>query len=233
MEMALRKKSATMHGIAAPGEANPTTVQLGPAVYSEVEFEGCHVKALVDTGSPATIVSLDCVLSALAKGRPKSQTPSEWERVVKQTLKPPEVTLRSNEGGGLDIIAQLSATIQSGQYRKTALLQAVCLPAHYACIVRARVDPPACEATPMFKPTKASLNQWGWEAEEGIVGANDDHTTTLVLQNPGDVTVHLCEGDILGELQQVCEVSEGEGVKEMSDPVVGQVLVEGEITKCE
>jgi hypothetical protein len=108
MEMALRKKSATMHGIAAPGEVNPTTVQLGPAVYSEVEFEGCHVKALVDTGSPATIVSLDCVLSALAKGRPKSQTPSEWERVVKQTLKPPEVTLRSNGGGGLDIIAQLS-----------------------------------------------------------------------------------------------------------------------------
>ena len=50
-------------------------------------------------------------------------------------------------------------------------------------------------------------------------------TTTLVLQNPDKITVHLCEGDILGELQQVCEVSEGEGVKEMSDPVVGQVFL--------
>ena len=190
----------------------------------------------------------------------------------------------------MDIVAQLSATIQSGPYRKTAvvlvqnrapedlllgtdlqphlgfqllqksgegpvvkflpqpepevkiadpsasdkgqqqppvvrLLQAVHLPAHYARIVRARVDLPACEDTPMFKPTHDSLNQCSWEAEEGIVGVNDDLTTTLVLQNPGDFTVHLCEGDILGELQQVCEVSQGEGVKEMSDPVVGQVLV--------
>ena len=42
--------------------------------------------------------------------------------MIKQTLKPLEVTLRSYGGGGLDIVTQLSATIQSGPYRKTAVV---------------------------------------------------------------------------------------------------------------
>ena len=121
LDMALRKQSATMHGV-TPDDAKATPVSLGPTVYADAEIEGFHIRALVDTGSPATIVSLNCLLSALAKGRPKNQTPHEWELAVKQRLKPPEITLRSYGGGGLDIVGQLSATIQSGPYRKTAVV---------------------------------------------------------------------------------------------------------------
>ena len=58
-------------------------VKLGPAAYAKVEFEGCRVKALIDTGSPAIIVALDCLLDVLAKGRTKDQTTAEWEIAVK------------------------------------------------------------------------------------------------------------------------------------------------------
>ena len=102
--------------------SDSTSVKLGPAVYAEIEFEGYPVRALVDTGSPATIMSLDCMLSALAEGRPRDQTPLEWESAVKQRLEPPEITLWSYGGGKLDIIAQLSVTVRSGMHCKEAVV---------------------------------------------------------------------------------------------------------------
>ena len=121
IEVALRKRSATMYGV-TPESSNTASVELGQAVYTDIEFEGCRVKALVDTGSPATIVSLNCMLLALAKGRPTNQTPAEWELAVRQHLKPPEITLCRYGGGSLDIVGQLTATIQSGPYRKMAVV---------------------------------------------------------------------------------------------------------------
>jgi len=80
------------------------------------------MKALVDTGSPATILSLDCVLNVLTENRPKEQTPAEWELAVKHRLKPPRITLHSYGGEGLGIVGQLSATLQSGPHSKTAII---------------------------------------------------------------------------------------------------------------
>ena len=80
------------------------------------------MKALVDTRPPATIVSLDCMLNVLAENRPKEQTLAEWELAVKWRLKPPRITLRSYGGGGLDIVGQLSATLQSRPHSKTAVI---------------------------------------------------------------------------------------------------------------
>ena len=294
LDMALRKQSATMHGV-TPDDAKATSVSLGPTVYADAEIEGFHVRALVDTGFPATIVSLNCLLSALAKGRPKNQTPHEWELAVKQRLKPPEITLRSYGGGGLDIVGQLSATIQSGPYRKTAvvlvqnqapedlllgtdlqpylgfqllqkgtgepamellpdpegdtltrgnsrpdkqdnqdpsppvvhLLQAVRLPARHARIVRVRVDPPSCADVHLFVPPQDSLPELGWEAEEGLVELKPDHTTTLVLRNPSSVTMHLCGGEVLGELQPAQELPPTGDPTESASVMVRQVLVQG------
>ena len=73
VELALQRKSVTMSGVTCD-KSDSETVQLGSTVYVELEFEGSHVKALVDIGSPATIVSLDSLLNALAKGRPSDQT---------------------------------------------------------------------------------------------------------------------------------------------------------------
>ena len=46
-----------MHGVTSDS-GNHNSVDLGPVVYAEVKFEGHPVQALIDTGSPATIVSL-------------------------------------------------------------------------------------------------------------------------------------------------------------------------------
>ena len=40
----------------------------------ELNLEGQPIKALVDTGSPVTIVSIDCLLDVLAKNRKTDQT---------------------------------------------------------------------------------------------------------------------------------------------------------------
>ena len=83
VEATLQKQTATMHRV-THDQVEAGVVKLGPAAYAKVEFEGCRVKALIDTGSPATIVALDCLLDALVKGCTKDQTPAEWEVAVKR-----------------------------------------------------------------------------------------------------------------------------------------------------
>ena len=229
-------------------------------------------------------VSLDCLLNSLAKGRPKNQTPAEWELVVKRRLKPPEVTLRSYGGRGLDIVGQIQANLRCGPYHRTAvvlvqngapedlllgtdlqpqlgfqlsqtsadgpakqllpasdetnpvtedkeqpppvvrLLQTERLPAHHGHIVRARVDPHIGEAKQLFVPFSDPLTEESWEAEEGLVEVKNDHTMTLILRNPTDITVHLTKGAVLGELQSAEEIQDDGGEK--PSVVVGQVRVE-------
>ena len=45
----------------------PEGPTLGPTVLLNVLLEGYPVKGLVDTGSPITIVSIECLLDILAK----------------------------------------------------------------------------------------------------------------------------------------------------------------------
>ena len=71
---------------------------LGPTLSAWVEFEGIPVEALLDTGSPVTIVSMRFLLEALAKQKPKEQDPTEWAAAVKSRLEPPSLTLH-NYGG--------------------------------------------------------------------------------------------------------------------------------------
>ena len=47
---------------------------LGPTATTEVTLEGYPVKALVDTGSPNTIMSLDFLLQVLAKQKMRRVT---------------------------------------------------------------------------------------------------------------------------------------------------------------
>ena len=64
---ALLGKIAKTHVLAAEGKPEGST--LGPTVLANVLLEGHPVKALVVTGSPITIVSIDCLLDILAKNR--------------------------------------------------------------------------------------------------------------------------------------------------------------------
>ena len=65
LDQALTDISTTMHTITL--QKADVDAQLGPTLTSEVQFEGCPVNALLDTGSPSTIVSLEFFLEALAR----------------------------------------------------------------------------------------------------------------------------------------------------------------------
>ena len=72
LDKALSQFFTTMHTITSQQDA-----QLGPTPTTEVQVEGCPITNLLDTGSPATIVSLDFLLQTLAKQKP-GETPKAW-----------------------------------------------------------------------------------------------------------------------------------------------------------
>ena len=64
-----------LHRIELPAAAEKTW--LGPVLTTTVSVEGAPVQAVIDTGSPVTIVDLDFLVQALAKKRDNQQMPSE------------------------------------------------------------------------------------------------------------------------------------------------------------
>ena len=87
-----------------------------------MKFEGRPVQALLDTGSPVTIVSLEFLLQTLAKQRPASQTVAEWQVAVKARLQPPSVTLQSYGGKELNIVRQVSTVVSRGDHDCEAII---------------------------------------------------------------------------------------------------------------
>ena len=89
--------------------------RLGPTVYATVALEGISVEALIDTGSPATIASLEFVWKVLKSNRPKEQTDAQWIESTRKKLKAPDVMLKSYGGHRLDFIAQTELTLSRGR----------------------------------------------------------------------------------------------------------------------
>ena len=90
MEEALTEVVATLHGV-SPKEVDHN-VCLGPTITTLVMFECTPVSALLDTGSPVTIISLGFAFGTLAKQRNPGQTPTHWDEEVKGRLQPPTHT---------------------------------------------------------------------------------------------------------------------------------------------
>ena len=86
----------TMHGITCPEQPS---VKLGLTPTTEVIFEGMNVQALLDTGSPITLVSAKFLFQALAKHHlpDQLQTIAKWEDSVKERLKYSNVKLKDNK----------------------------------------------------------------------------------------------------------------------------------------
>ena len=80
-------------------------IRLGPTVYTPVEVNGVATDALVDTGSPATIVSLQFALKVFRQNRPEKQTEDELIKATRGRFKDPNVTLKNYGGHQLDFIA--------------------------------------------------------------------------------------------------------------------------------
>lgn len=109
LQEALSRRSATMHGIRS--EEASGSAQLGPTLMADVELEGSQTKALLDTGSPVTIVSLQFLLDALAKQRPESQSPEDWKAAVEKCLEPSKISLHDYGGQRLGIVRQVKVRI--------------------------------------------------------------------------------------------------------------------------
>ena len=69
---------------------------------------GVPTQALVDTGSPATIASLEFVLDNFFSERKESQIPAQWREDTEKRFRRPSVLVKAYSGHQLDIMAQLS-----------------------------------------------------------------------------------------------------------------------------
>ena len=98
-----------MHGIRS--EQASGSSQLGSTLMADVELKGSQTKALLDTRSPVTIVSLQFLLDALAKQRPESQSPEDWKAAVEKCLEPSRITLHDDGGQRLGIVQQVKVRI--------------------------------------------------------------------------------------------------------------------------
>lgn len=118
-EATLNKIVATMHGLQAD-QPKPT---LGPILMAPVSVDGLTRNALVDTGSPCTIASLDFAMDILKLTRLFFQSPAEWKEAAKIRLEPPTVPLKSYDGHEINMIGQMSVNLATPGHSITAVIQ--------------------------------------------------------------------------------------------------------------
>ena len=95
-------------------EEGKSVCVLGPTVYVLITVEGVRAKALVDTGSPATIISLQFVLKVFSTQCTPRQTVNQWKQEVYQKFTIPSISLQNYGGHGLDILAQTELNLSTG-----------------------------------------------------------------------------------------------------------------------
>ena len=88
--------AGTLNMMEATGDA--PGARLGPTVFAPIEVNGITAKALIDTGSPATIISLAFVLRVLAGERSSDQTLEQWNEATHQKFASPDLALNNYRG---------------------------------------------------------------------------------------------------------------------------------------
>ena len=121
IEKAVTQMMATMHGI-TPRQTLPGG-GLGPTPTCQVHLEGVPVKALLDTASPISIVSLEQFLKVAAENRAATQSPAEWGEAIRARLKPSTMSPCSCGEGELAIISQVCCRICQGSQEIDTTLQ--------------------------------------------------------------------------------------------------------------
>ena len=107
-QVALEQTMATMHGIISESETNKRT---GPILMSTVQVNSIQTEALIDTGSPTTIISLKLAMRILKQDREQYASLAEWKVAASDRLEPPTMTLKSYTGGELNLIGQLQVQL--------------------------------------------------------------------------------------------------------------------------
>ena len=95
---------------------------LGPTLHAIINVNGVAATALIDTRSPATILSLEFLLGALAKNRPDGQTREQWKEDILTRFSAPKVKLNSYGSHQLDIIAQILLSFSQSTHSVDAVV---------------------------------------------------------------------------------------------------------------
>ena len=121
MDKVLDHTLVTLHGLKSTPAAVDGVV-LGPTPTTTILVEGTPIEALLDTGSPVTIVSLDFLVKALTceKEHLHNQTIREE---VKRHLEPTALKLRSYSGEALPIVKKAHVRLSHGRYTVDACVQ--------------------------------------------------------------------------------------------------------------
>ena len=117
----IHHQSQVMNTLAADGESGDG--KLGPTVFTEIQGNGIPTRALIDTGSPATVTSMDFVVDIFTKERRSQQTPQQWEEETMKKLSPPAVSLKAYSGHRLDILCQVCLKLSHSDRGATVLVQ--------------------------------------------------------------------------------------------------------------
>ena len=117
----INKVVVTMHGVTSTDVLGD--VKLGSVLTSIVKVEGEPVEALLDTGSPVTIISLEWLLQVLARQRRKGQNPDEWKAEVENRLAPTAMVLQNYSGDKLRIVRQIRLTLARSGFVTETLVQ--------------------------------------------------------------------------------------------------------------
>ena len=107
VEKKLAQETRTQVLKTVSAEPGGGTGRLGPCVVAEVSVNGVPTKALMDTGSPATIVALEFVIDIFVRERRDHQTPAQWRAETLTKLSPPSVLLKAYSGHKLNILSQV------------------------------------------------------------------------------------------------------------------------------
>ena len=112
MQISLEESSDVLHAMSA-SQAGPIS-RLGPSVFAEISVNGVPATALVDTGSPATIISLEFVMRVMLAERKERQSPEQWRADTLKRFTFPDVSLRNYGGHPLDILSQTLLRLTRG-----------------------------------------------------------------------------------------------------------------------
>lgn len=110
--------ATTMHGI-----TSETNVTVGPVLTSPVTVNGIKTEALIDTRSPATIMSFKLALEVLKQSQGKYASLCEWQTAATDRLEPPRMTLKSYAGSELNLIGQLQVQLTTISHVVDAIVQ--------------------------------------------------------------------------------------------------------------
>ena len=117
---AVDRATPAAHNVApTPGSSEST---LGPSVIVPLGVNGVPTDALVDTGSPATIVSLKFILQVLADSKDSHETAEGWWKKTMERFSAPAVTLTSCGGERLNIVAQIPVILSQGERKVDAVV---------------------------------------------------------------------------------------------------------------